>query len=134
MPAGDRSGPEGMGPMTGRGMGYCSGYDAPGWANQGPGRGFYGRRGGGMRRGRWGGLVEGRGPGGLRWRHWYRATGHPRWTRQGTPPAWAYGGAYDAPEAPPSQKQEVDMLKEQAGWLKEQLDAIHARMNELSQE
>ena len=32
----------GMGPMTGRAAGYCGGYDAPGWANLGPGR-VYGR-------------------------------------------------------------------------------------------
>ncbi len=33
MPAGDRTGPLGLGPRTGRGMGYCSGYDMPGYAN-----------------------------------------------------------------------------------------------------
>lgn len=33
MPRGDRTGPNGMGPMTGRGAGYCSGYDRPGFAN-----------------------------------------------------------------------------------------------------
>jgi len=26
MPGGDRTGPIGMGPMTGRGMGYCTGF------------------------------------------------------------------------------------------------------------
>ena len=26
MPRGDRTGPRGLGPMTGRGMGYCSKY------------------------------------------------------------------------------------------------------------
>lgn len=31
MPAGDRSGPEGYGPMTGRGAGYCTGNNAPGF-------------------------------------------------------------------------------------------------------
>ncbi|MGB9888435.1 MAG: DUF5320 domain-containing protein [Anaerolineae bacterium] len=41
MPAGDRTGPMGMGPMTGRRAGYCAGY-----ANPGPGRGFWGRDGG----------------------------------------------------------------------------------------
>lgn len=33
MPSGDRSGPEGKGPMTGRGRGYCAGYDRPGYAS-----------------------------------------------------------------------------------------------------
>jgi len=26
VPGGDRTGPEGFGPMTGRGMGYCTGF------------------------------------------------------------------------------------------------------------
>ena len=30
MPRGDRTGPAGMGPMTGRGAGYCAGYPMPG--------------------------------------------------------------------------------------------------------
>ena len=42
MPRGDRSGPEGMGPQTGRGMGYCSGNQTAGFVQ---GRGA-GRRGG----------------------------------------------------------------------------------------
>lgn len=51
MPRGDRTGPAGMGPMTGRGMGYCAGYNAPGYA-YGPRR-FLGRGGGrGFGRGR----------------------------------------------------------------------------------
>ena len=46
MPGGDRTGPAGFGPRTGRGMGYCSEYPAPGYANAGFGRGFGGGRGG----------------------------------------------------------------------------------------
>jgi len=30
MPGGDRTGPIGAGPMTGRGAGYCAGYNMPG--------------------------------------------------------------------------------------------------------
>lgn len=30
---GDRKGPEGRGPMTGRGAGYCAGFNRPGYAN-----------------------------------------------------------------------------------------------------
>ena len=37
MPGGDRTGPAGMGPMTGRRAGYCAGLKIPGVAN--PGRG-----------------------------------------------------------------------------------------------
>ena len=47
MPRGDGTGPNGMGPMTGRGMGYCAGFNRPGFArpgsNRAMGRGF-GRR------------------------------------------------------------------------------------------
>ncbi len=49
MPRGDRTGPNGMGPRTGRGAGFCSGFDRPGYMNGGAARGFgYGR---GMGRG-----------------------------------------------------------------------------------
>jgi hypothetical protein len=50
MPGGDRTGPMGLGPMTGRGTGYCAGEPGPGSANGpgGRGRGFGG--GGGRRR------------------------------------------------------------------------------------
>jgi len=41
MPFGDGTGPAGMGPMTGRGAGFCAGYPMPGRMNPG---GFAGRR------------------------------------------------------------------------------------------
>jgi len=41
MPRGDRTGPVGMGPMTGRAAGYCAGYAVPGFVNSMPGRGFW---------------------------------------------------------------------------------------------
>ena len=62
MPAGDRTGPMGAGPMTGRRAGYCAGYDVPGYANPGFGRGL----GMAWRRARaWfgGGRAQRRGPG-----------------------------------------------------------------------
>ena len=51
MPGGDRTGPLGMGPMTGRALGKCTGYVNPGYMNYAPGRYFAGRG----RRGCWGG-------------------------------------------------------------------------------
>ena len=33
MPRGDGTGPDGKGPRTGRGLGYCSGSGAPGYVN-----------------------------------------------------------------------------------------------------
>ena len=35
---------------------------------------------------------------------------------------------------PPSREQEVEMLKDEAKWLKEELDAISERMEQLTQE
>jgi len=43
MPGGDRTGPAGMGPMTGRAAGFCAGYPMPGYMNPVVGKaGFYG--------------------------------------------------------------------------------------------
>lgn len=111
MPRGDRTGPRGMGPMTGRGLGYCAGFDAPGYASPGPG---YGRGRG------WGG-------GGRGWRHWYYATGLPRWARYGYPPAAPYAPYWQ----PMSREQEADMLKSQAEALKRELEAIAQRLEDL---
>ncbi|HEY79238.1 MAG TPA: DUF5320 domain-containing protein [Dehalococcoidia bacterium] len=61
MPFGDRTGPRGTGPMTGRGAGYCASFGPPGFANQIPGRRWFGF---GWRR--WG-HVRGHGFG----RRWY---------------------------------------------------------------
>jgi len=47
MPRGDRTGPEGTGPVTGRKMGFCAGYDEPGFTAGGRGRGFRRKRGAG---------------------------------------------------------------------------------------
>jgi hypothetical protein len=53
MPGGDGTGPMGMGSRTGRGMGFCNGYNSPGFASQGFGRRFF-SGGRGMGRGfRW---------------------------------------------------------------------------------
>jgi hypothetical protein len=115
MPAGDRTGPLGMGPMTGRGAGYCAGFSAPGYASAGGGRG-------------WGlGRAMGRGGGrGRGWRHQYYATGQPGWVRYGYVPAWV--------PQPAGQASEVELLKNQAEWLKGQLDAINQRLEEIEQQ
>ncbi|MBN2116447.1 MAG: DUF5320 domain-containing protein [Anaerolineales bacterium] len=59
MPRGDRTGPFGAGPMTGRGLGSCRGHETPGFANPTLGRGMGWRHG-------WGG--------GFGWRHRFFAT------------------------------------------------------------
>ena len=45
MPRGNGTGPAGMGPMTGRGAGYCAGFRIPGVLNSSPKQGFVLRRG-----------------------------------------------------------------------------------------
>lgn len=105
MPRGDRTGPMEAGPMTGRGAGYCAGYPIPGYANPAFGWGF------GLRSRFWGG---GRG-----WRHWFYATGLPGWARAG------YGFV------PPTTEQELTWLKNEAEFLKNQLDAVNRRITEL---
>lgn len=113
--------------MTGRGAGYCAGYELPGYGNPVPGRGF------GMGRG-WARGAGWRGRGGGRgWRHWFYATGLPGWARFGYTPAWEappleYGPYY---AAPPTQEQEGESLKAQAKFLQEQLQAISQRLSEL---
>lgn len=112
MPRGDRTGPRGVGPMTGRAAGYCAGFDRPGYAN--PGVGGYGGRG------FWGG-------GGRGWRHIYYATGLPAWARVGYPPVAPVAYGYPAP-APVD---EAEVLKAQADALAKQLEAIRARLADL---
>jgi len=118
MPRGDGTGPGGLGPMSGRGAGYCAGYAMPGYANPTVFRGAGPRMG-------WGGGGGGRGH-----RHWYYATGMPRWARFGTPGVPAWQDAY----RPPTAQQEAQALRDQSEWLKEQLGAIEQRLSELEQE
>ena len=42
MPRGDRTGPAGLGPRTGRAAGYCEGFSVPGYMNPTPGQGGIG--------------------------------------------------------------------------------------------
>ena len=115
MPGGDGTGPVGMGPMTGRGAGYCAGYAVPGYANPGGGRFF------GFGRGFGRGLGRGRG-----WRNWSYATGMPGAMR--VPYAAPYAAPYSAPPAP---EQELEVLRNQANDLTSALDEIRARIDEL---
>ena len=113
MPRGDRTGPEGEGPMTGHQAGFCAGNDVPGSAEPGPGyagRRFGGRRAGGRRftRRRFGGA-----------RKRFYATGVPGWGR--------FAPDADAPS-------ETESLKAQAEWLRGELDAIDQRLQEIDQQ
>lgn len=128
MPGGDRTGPWGAGPMTGRGAGYCAGFTMPGYVNPMYARGMGFGRGRGFGCGM--GMSYGRGMGGERgWRNRYYATGVPGWAR-------GYG-AYDPGywQAPPnvevSAKDELAYLRHEAKNLGQALDDINKRIDEL---
>lgn len=112
MPRGDRTGPAGAGPMTGRGAGFCAGYDTPGYANPVAGRGF----GGGFGRGR------GFAGGGRGWRNGFNATGLPGWVR--------WGGAAAVPQRP-GPEIEKQALQDQVAALQSELEFIQKRLSEL---
>ncbi|HOY09931.1 MAG TPA: DUF5320 domain-containing protein [Candidatus Omnitrophota bacterium] len=118
MPRGDDTGPVGTGPMTGRGAGFCAGYSMPGYTNPLPGRGALGQGRGSLGRG-----------GGRGRRNWFYATGLPGW--QGASMEMpAFGGAYPyTSEMTP--KQEAYLLKNQADFLKKQLEDIQIRIETL---
>jgi hypothetical protein len=107
MPRGDRTGPMGMGPMTGRAAGYCAGYPVPGYMNPGV---VEGPRD-------WGFCGSGRG-----WRHRYYATGLPGWIR--------FGGLQQ-PVQNVDPEMEKQMLGKQAENLQAQLDMIKKRLAEM---
>lgn len=120
MPGGDRTGPIGMGPMSGRAAGFCAGFGTPGYANPVSGRGL------GMGFGRGWGFGRGRGGGwgGRGWRHWFHATGLPGWQR---PAAGRQATAVTA-------GQEIEMLKEQAEHFEASLQEIRKRIEQLNAE
>ncbi len=117
MPWGDRTGPNGAGPMTGRGLGYCAGYGRPGYMNQGFAGGWYGR---GYGRG------AGYGGGGWRWRNQYYATGQPGWAR--------YGYGYSPVPPRPTAEQEREALSQAAEDLRAELKEIEKRLEQLQKE
>ena len=109
MPGGDRTGPLGRGPMTGRSVGYCAGYSEPGFANPGPGfgRGLGYGRGRGFGRGFWG---RGRG-------FWWRGTTPER---------------YYSPT--PNIKEEKTYLENMVKDLEEEIKTIRERIQYLSKD
>ncbi|MDD3998138.1 MAG: DUF5320 domain-containing protein [Sphaerochaetaceae bacterium] len=102
MPRGDRTGPDGYGPATGRGLGYCTGHLSPGFTfggGRGCGRGF-GGFGRGFRR------------------------GYPY------PGNWGYNAVAAYP--PATGIDEARVLEDRAKAVEEELQAIKARLDELS--
>ena len=122
MPGGDNTGPMSMGPRTGRGAGYCSGFDTPGFANPMPrGGGGYGRQ------------AFGRG-GGRGFRHRYYATGMPGYAGAGRGMRgwrWTQDQYYEGEVPPMSRENELNMLKVESERLTETIEGIKKRMVEL---
>ena len=116
MPRGDKRGPNGMGPMTGRGLGYCAGYDAPGFVSDAPPRGGagYGR---GYGFGRRGGMGSGPGFGFGRG----RGFGHGWGFRNYPVPGFDVDPTYDPDDHRPDLVAELASLKEQVKALEERL-------------
>ena len=117
MPGGDRTGPFGAGPMTGRAAGYCAGYSVPGYMNPIPGGGY------GM------GMGWGRGRG---WRNRYYATGIPGWAGSWGVAHLPYAGAPFNPNV--TRQEELEALKAQAEQFQGVLKNLNERIAELESE
>jgi len=120
MPRGDKTGPLGAGPMTGRGAGYCAGFDQPGFAN-----GDFIPMGRAWECG--GGRGGGRGRGYRNRAFWNVA---PAWG-----PGCFGGGPYGPVAGPapsvPADASELDYLKRQSKHLEQSLRRVQARLEEL---
>ncbi|MCD6200898.1 MAG: DUF5320 domain-containing protein [Bacteroidales bacterium] len=105
MPRGDRTGPDGLGPMTGRRAGYCAGYSVPGYMNDVPG---WGRSYGYGRGARWG-------------------YGYGRGYRWGA----GYGRGYYPADVPPA-VDEKTFLENELKYLEQQQENLRKRLNDLT--
>ena len=111
MPAGDRTGPRGIGQMTGRGVGYCAGLGAPGFANA------MGSRGAGK--------------GGRHGRHCCgSATGQAGRGRFG----FATTQSRPLFDQSMTKERKAELLKNQAEALQSELDAVQKRLEEIGTE
>lgn len=108
MPRGDGTGPLGMGSMSGRGAGYCSGASTPGFVSSGAGMGR-------------GGQGRGFAGGGFGRRNRFYATGQPGVARVAAP-----GNAVN-----PDPEQERAALKGRAEVLGQELEQLKSRLDAL---
>lgn len=113
MPKGDRTGPSGQGPGTGKALGYCFGSDTPGFT-KGPGRGM------GRGHGFGGGAAISGGFG------WGRGRGFGAQHR-GSAPVSGWPRALN-------REDEIKMLKNQAEALTRTQKDIEKRLDELEKE
>jgi hypothetical protein len=117
MPRGDRTGPWGEGPMTGRSAGYCAGYPTLGYTRLG-GRG----------RGRGSGWGWGGGGWGMAWRHGFGG-GDPWVHLDPFVPVRGAGRTYGPPA--PSPETELSTLRERATQVERVLNEIRERISEV---
>jgi len=111
MPGGDRTGPEAYGPRTGRNLGYCAGYNSPGFTK---------------------GIPRGRGRG-LRRRFWVRDRNF--WYRSNYPGPYYESKLYNQVPLPVhNQDDEKSYLEGMVKNLEEELKTIQERLQYLSKE
>lgn len=110
MPRGDRTGPMGMGKMSGRAAGYCNGFGTAGYASGSP---FIG-----------GGFGRGNGTG-YGWRRMACVAGMPGW-RFRTGAGYQESNAYFV--------EEKSKLEQQVFLLEAQLQEMKDRLNQLREE
>jgi hypothetical protein len=116
MPGGDRTGPRGLGSRTGRGLGYCAGYDMPGYT-KGPGMGL------GRGWGHGGGIGYSRGFGYGRGRGWgYRV---PIYT-----PVYNRYFTENVPTATP--ENQLNALKQEKEYLESQISGMNNAVADIS--
>jgi len=122
MPRGDGTGPNGQGPLTGRGMGYCAGYSTPGFMSQGFGGGMAFRRGFGRGKGR-----------GFRWRANVMPI-QPQIEPQVIPIQQIPVQQIPVQQIQPqiTAEQEKKFLQEELIALKQEMQEIETRLKELS--
>ena len=111
MPWGDRTGPYGASHMTGRGAGYCAGFNVPGYVNPAVCRGFLG-------------IGRAFGGRGYRFKHWFYATGLPGWMRFGF-------AAQPCAPIEYSKEDEKSFLKQQVDYLTQTIEQLNKRLSEL---
>jgi len=107
MPGFDRTGPDGVGPMTGGMRGPCSGDSTPVTDSGRPGMSFRGRGG------------RGRGN-----RYWFRATGLPRYARMNQ-------AAAEQDASGIGSNDEIGLLRRETDIIRRSLDSMGKRIEEL---
>ncbi len=129
MPGGDRTGPNGGGPKTGRAMGYCAGNENAGFSTAGGGRGQGRRRRGRGGRGMGGGQGRGNGWGA-------QAAGYSNQEVADLPMSVEMSPEPEAPvqqvaPLPEQRESELDVLAQQLGALEHQTEKLKSRIQQL---